>query len=148
MMQKIQQDLSRVNIELKLEPVTFAVWRERVGGDHIPMTAVYFAPDYFGSGQYVSFFGSVPGNPWFSRAGGGNAPEIANQRLGELMQEVQLASPEQAEDLYHQMALEMIKDRIIIPLINPKLVLAHRNNVAGVRYAVCCNLPLEELSKQ
>ena len=148
MMQKVQQDLARVNVELTLEPVTFAVWRERVGGDHIPMTAVYFAPDYFGSGQYVSFFGTVPGNAWFKRAGGGNAPEIANERLAELMEEVKLSSPEQAEELYHQMALEMINDRIIIPLVNPKLVLAHRDTIEGVRYAVCCNLPLEELSKQ
>ena len=46
------------------------------------------------------------------------------------------------------MALEMIDDRIIIPLVNPKLVLAHRDTIEGVRYAVCCNLPLEELSKQ
>ena len=148
MMQKVQQDLARVDIDLTLEPVTFAVWRERVGGDHIPMTAVYFAPDYFGSGQYVSFFGSVPGNTWFNRAGGGNAPEIANERLAGLMDEIKEASPEQAEDLYHQMALEMIKDRIIIPLVNPKLVLAYRDTIDGVRYAVCCNLPLEELSKQ
>ena len=36
---------------------------------------------------------------------------------------------------------------VILPLINPKLVLAYRDNIAGVRYAVCCNLPLEDLVK-
>ncbi|QPC42512.1 ABC transporter substrate-binding protein [Kaustia mangrovi] len=148
MMQKVQQDLAKVNIDVKLEPVTFAVWRERVGGDHIPLTAVYYAPDYYGSGQYANYFGMVPGSPWYGRAGGENAEGLANGRMAELLEEVRTAAPEDAAELYHEMALEMIADRVIIPLVNPKLVLAYRKGIDGVRYAVCCNLPLEELSKQ
>ncbi|HUS55541.1 MAG TPA: ABC transporter substrate-binding protein [Thermohalobaculum sp.] len=147
MMQKIQQDLSKVGVQLQLEPVTFAVWRERVGGDHIPMTAVYFAPDFYGSGQYVGYFGMVPGVPWYNRAGGDDADGLANAKMQELMEAVRTVAPADAPGLYNQMALEMIKDRVIIPLINPKLVLAYRNGITGVRNAVCCNLPLEELSK-
>ncbi|MDX6748191.1 ABC transporter substrate-binding protein [Geminicoccaceae bacterium 1502E] len=147
MMQKIQQDLSKVNIELELQPVTFAVWRDRVGGEHIPMTAVFFAPDYYGSGQYANYFSMVPGSPWYARAGGEEAEGLLNTRSQELMEQVRTAAPEEAPALYREMALEMIRDRVIIPLVNPKLVLAYRDNVEGVRYAVCCNLPLEELSK-
>lgn len=148
MMQKVQQDLARVGIDVKLEPVTFPVWRERVGGDHIPLTAVYFAPDYYGSGQYASYFGMVPDAGWYKRAGGDDAKGLLNERMVELLEKVRTATPEQSVELYQQMALEMIGDRIIIPLINPKLVLAYREGVEGVRYAVCCNLPIEELSKK
>lgn len=147
MMQKVQQDLAKVGVEVTLEPVTFAVWRERVGGDHIPLTAVYFAPDYYGSGQYAGYFGMVPDSPWYARAGGDEVAGLKNERMVKLMDEVRTASPDEAPALYNQMAREMIKDRVIIPLVNPKLVLAYRDGIAGVRYAVCCNLPLEELSK-
>ena len=147
MMQKIQQDLAKVNIEVELEPVTFAVWRERVGGDHIPMTAVYFAPDYYGSGQYAGYFGMLPDGPWYARAGGDEVEGLQNAKMVELMKTLGTAAPEDQPALYHEMALEMIKDRVIIPLVNPKLVLAYREGIEGVRYAVCCNLPLEELSK-
>lgn len=148
MMQKVQQDLSKVKIDLKLEPVTFAVWRERVGGDHIPMTAVFFAPDYYGSGQYTGYFGMAPGITWYNRAGGDDVEGLRNARMEELLTQVRTANADDAVKLYHEMALEMIKDRVIIPLINPKLVLAFRDGVEGVRYAICCNLPLEELSKK
>jgi peptide/nickel transport system substrate-binding protein len=67
--------------------------------------------------------------------------------MRDLMEAVRTAAPEDAAGLYNQMAREMINDRVIIPLINPKLVLAYRNGISGVRNAVCCNLPLEELSK-
>lgn len=147
MMQKIQQDLARVKIALELQPVTFAVWRERVGGEHIPMTAVFYAPDYYGSSQYVGYFSMVPGSAWYARAGGEEVEGLLNARSQELMEQVTTAAPEEAPALYREMALEMIRDRVIIPLINPKLVLAYRENIEGVRYAVCCNLPLEELSK-
>ncbi len=148
MMQKVQQDLAKVGIDLKLEPVTFPVWRERVGGDHIPMTAVFFAPDYYGSGQYTGYFGMAPGITWYNRAGGDEVEGLQNARMVELLDQVRTANADEAVDLYHQMGLEMIKDRVIIPLINPKLVLAYRDGIKGVRYAICCNLPVEELSKE
>ncbi|HET7409368.1 MAG TPA: ABC transporter substrate-binding protein, partial [Paracoccaceae bacterium] len=88
MMQKVQQDLRQVGIDLQLEPVTFAVWRERVGGDHIPMTAVYFAPDYYGSGQYAGYFGMLPDSPWYTRAGGENVEGLVNEDMVALMDEV------------------------------------------------------------
>ena len=41
-----------------------------------------------------------------------------------------------------------MKDRIILPLVSPDLVLAYRKNVSGVRYSACCNLPTAELSRK
>lgn len=126
MMQKVQQDLGKVGIEVTLEPLTFPVWRERVNGDHIPLTAVYFAPDYYGSGQYAEYFGMVPDSPWYARAGGDKVEGLVNERMVELMKQVRTAKAEEQPALYNQMAREMIKDRVIIPLVNPNLVLAHR----------------------
>ncbi len=148
MMQKVQQDLGKVGVEVSLEPVTFPVWRERVNGDHIPLTAVYFAPDYYGSSQYAGYFGMIPESPWYARAGGDEVEGLKNDKMVELMEQVRTAAPEEQAGLYNQMAQEMINDRVIIPLVNPSLVLAHRQGVGGVRYAVCCNLPLEELTKE
>jgi peptide/nickel transport system substrate-binding protein len=36
----------------------------------------------------------------------------------------------------------MIDDGIIIPLVNPDLVLAYASDLTGVRYSACCNLEL------
>jgi peptide/nickel transport system substrate-binding protein len=84
MMQKIQQDLSKVGITLDLQPVPFANWREAANGDHIPLTAVFFAPDFFGTSQYVDVFGMHEGSVWAKRAGGENAAAIVNPRPGAL----------------------------------------------------------------
>lgn len=148
LMQKVQQDLVQVGIDVTLEPVTFPVWRERIAGEGIPLTALYFAPDYYGSGQYAEYFGMVPDSPWYARAGGEKTEGLTNDRMVELLAEVRTAAPEEQPALYNEMAREMIEDRVIIPLVNPNLVLAYRQGIDGVRYAVCCNLPLEELTKE
>lgn len=148
MMQKLQQDLAKVNVKITLQPVTFPVWSERMGAGGIPMTAVFFAPDYYGSGQYTGYFSMVPGARWYQRAGGDKVEGLANQRAIQLLKDVRTASSDDAVKIYQELGMEMIKDKIILPLVNPQLVLAHGKGVEGVRYAVCCNLPLEELSKK
>lgn len=148
MMQKVQQDLAKVNVNLILQPVTFPVWSERVGGEGIPVTAVFYAPDYYGSGQYTGYFSMVPGARWYDRAGGDKVEGLVNQRALQLLEDVRTAAPEEAAAIYEELGKEMINDRIILPLVNPQLVLAYAKGVEGVRYAICCNLPLEELSKK
>jgi peptide/nickel transport system substrate-binding protein len=44
--------------------------------------------------------------------------------------------------------MEMISDRVIIPLVSPNVVLAHAKSVKGVRYSACCNLPLDEITRE
>ena len=148
MMQKVQQDLAEVGIQANLQPVTFSVWRDHVSGDGAPLTAVYYAPDYFGSGQYVQYFAMDGESAWSTRAGAEREPSIINPREAELLAEALASGGEQQEKLYHELALEMIKDRIIFPLVSPNLVLAYRDDIEGVRYSACCNLPLAELSRK
>lgn len=147
MMQKIQQDLSKVGITLELQPVPFANWREAANGDHIPLTAVFFAPDFFGTSQYVDVFGMQEGSVWAKRAGGENAAAIVNPRPGELKDAaLAAATPEEANKLWTEAAQEMINNKIILPMVSPDLILAYGPNIKGVRYSACCNLPLAEIT--
>ncbi len=147
MMQKVQQDLAKVNIKAKLQPLTFTVWREQVSGDGIPLTAVFYAPDYYGSAQYVQYFAMIQGGPWAKRAGAANAPDIINPREGDLLKQALAAPADQQNKLYRDLALEMIKDKIIIPVVSPDMIMAHGKAIKGVRYSACCNLPLDEISR-
>jgi len=147
LMQKVQQDLAKVNIKVSLTPLEFSVWRTHVRGDGIPLTAVFYAPDYFGSAQYIQYFAMSEGTPWWKRAGGANDASITNAKEADLLKQA-LAAPEGEKDkFFHDIAMEMIGDRVIIPLVSPNVVLAYSKSVKGVRYSACCNLPLDEISR-
>lgn len=148
LMQKVQQDLAEVGIKISLKPSTYPVWRNQINGDGIPLTAVYYAPDYYGSGQYANYFGMMPGTSWSKRAGSKNDPSIINPKEADLLAKALAASPDEQEKFYHELALEMMDDDIIIPLVSPNLVLAYRSDIEGVRYSACCNLPLSEISRK
>lgn len=147
MMQKVQQDLAKVSIKVNLQPVTFSVWREQVNGDGIPLTAVFYAPDYYGSAQYVQYFAMMDGTAWSRRAGAANDPSVINPREADLLKQALASGGDTMEKLYAELGMEMIKDRVIFPLVSPDLVLAHLKDVKGVRYSACCNLPLSEISR-
>jgi len=148
-MQKVQQDLAKIGIKVKLEPVTMAVLRSRTGGT-IPMTVLMWAADYMGSAQYVQYFAMVPGTPWFYLATGttNEMPSLVNHREAELMKKLEKAGAQEAKKLYHEFASEMIKDRVIIPIGNPNLLLTYRNNVMGMRYDIITEIPFDEISKK
>jgi peptide/nickel transport system substrate-binding protein len=147
LMQKVQQDLARVNVTTHIQPVASSVWREQIVEPGIPFTARFYAPDYFGSAQYVYFFGMIEDAYWLKNASGGETADLINLREQELLQQALATSDDaEREAIYREIALEMIKDRIIVPVVSPNLALAYRSNVAGVRYSACCNLPLAELS--
>jgi peptide/nickel transport system substrate-binding protein len=148
LMQKAQQDLAAVGVKLELMPMTFAVWRERLLGDGIPVTTAFFAPDYYGTAQYVQFFGIYEGTPWSKRSHiADRAPDMLNPREPALLAEALAAPADQQEAAFNAVAMETIGDRIIIPVVSPNLVLAYRKNLSGVRYSVCCNLPLAEIKR-
>ncbi|MET3578178.1 peptide/nickel transport system substrate-binding protein [Mesorhizobium robiniae] len=148
LMQKVQQDLARVNVKLNIQPVASAVWREQVASPGVPFSARFYAPDYFGSAQYVQFFGMIPDSFWLTRAGQKGKVDLLNQKETDLMKKAMAASDAERDGIYHEIALQMIEDKIIVPVVSPNLVLAYRSNIEGVRYSACCNLPLSELSRK
>ena len=116
---EFQQDLAQVNIKVGLTPLEFSVWRDHVRGDGIPLTAVFYAPDYFGSAQYIQYFAMSDGTPWWKRAGGANDPSITNAREADLLKQALAASEVDKDKFFHDIAMEMINDRVIIPLVSP-----------------------------
>lgn len=147
MMQKVQQDLAAIGVTVELQPQTYPVWREQLTGEGIALTAVYYAPDYYGSGQYAAYFAMLDQAPWAVRAGGTKPELVVNPAEAELYAKALATSGEESAAAYNALGLEMIKDRIIIPLVSPNLVLAYGSDITGVRYSACCNLPLGELGR-
>jgi peptide/nickel transport system substrate-binding protein len=146
--QKLQQDLGRINVTLNLKPVTFNVWLSDMDDPGIPATIGYYAPDYFGSGQYVQYFSMLEGMPWGKRVGAGKTPGLdAAGELAMFKKALASAGPDQ-DKAYRDLAMKMIDDKIIMPLVSPDLVLAYRKGIGGVRYSACCNLPLDEITKE
>jgi peptide/nickel transport system substrate-binding protein len=148
MMQKLQQDFAQVGVEVVLKPVTYPVWREDMANGTADLTAVYYAPDYYGSGQYAAYFGMSPGSPWVVRAGYNSPETVINEREAGIYAEALAASGDAAAAKYEELAKEMMGNNIIIPVVSPNLVLAYRSDITGVRYSACCNLPLAEIARK
>ena len=148
LMQKVQQELSKINVKVNLQPMTFANWREQVSGNRHPADGrVLRARLSIGSAQYVEYFGMMAGSPWAKRAGAANDPSVINPREQELLKKALQPRGEEAAKIYHEIGLEMIKDKVILPLVSPNLILAYNKGVKGVRYSACCNLPVAEISR-
>lgn len=148
MMQKLQQDFAQVGVDVSLKPVTYPVWREDMANGRADLTAVYYAPDYYGSGQYAAYFGMTDGSTWVQRAGYNSPETVLNPAQGEIYAEALAASGDAAVAKYEELAKSMMADNVIIPVVSPNLVLAYRSDIEGVRYSACCNLPLAEISRK
>lgn len=141
MMQKVQQDLAEVNIEVDLQPVEFTQWVDQIQSEEgIPLTGVYFAPDHTDSSQYPAYFGMMEGTAWSGRAG------VVNDAEAPLYAEALASSGEARTAIYQQLGQSMMDDLVILPLVNPQLVLATAADVQGMHYSGCCNLDLSLLS--
>lgn len=146
-MQKLQQDLGRIGVQLNLLPTTYNVWISEVDDPGIPLTIGYYAPDYYGSGQYIQFFSMLKDMPWGKRAGVGKTPGLDGDAQEALLKKALASAGDAQVETYAKLAQMMIDDRIVLPLVSPDLILAYRKGVKGVRYSACCNLPLSELEK-
>lgn len=148
MMQKIQQDLAKVGVKVELSPMPLPKVREYWSSEGIPLSASYFAPDFYGSSQYVDVFGLSKGSLWANRAGAENDPSFLNTKTHDLMLKA-LAAPstEEADKLWFEAGEEMLGDAVILPMVSPDLIVAHGSTVKGVRYSACCILPLLEITK-
>jgi peptide/nickel transport system substrate-binding protein len=145
--QKLQQDLAKIKVDLVLKPATFNVWIGDIDTPGVPFTIGFFAPDYFGSAQYAQYFGMMADMPWGKRAGVGTTPGLdGKMELDQFNKALAAAGPAQ-EDAYKAIGMQMIADKIILPIVSPDLVLAYRNDISGMRYSACCNLPLAEIVK-
>ena len=147
MMQKVQQDLAQVGVKVSLSPMPLANWRDVINADGIPLTAVFFAPDFYGTSQYIDYFGLAPGSTWSKRAGGERDPSLINNEIKGMMDAALAAkTPEEAAKRWYDAAEVINKTGIFLPMVNPDLILAYGPDVKGVRFSACCNTPLAEIS--
>jgi peptide/nickel transport system substrate-binding protein len=146
--QKLQQDLAKINVKLDLKPATFNVWIADIDNPGVPFTLGFFAPDYFGSAQYAQYFGMLAGDmPWGKRAGVGKTEGLDGTAELDMLNTALASGPKDQDKAYQALAMKMIDDKIIVPILSPELVLAYRKGTTGVRYSACCNLPLAEIGK-
>lgn len=148
MMQKIQQDLAEINIKLDLKPVEFSVWRQKVSADGIPLTAVFFAPDYYGSSQYVQYFAMMEGTVWYKRAGGSADPTLANPETPKLLAEALAAQGDKSGELFGKLGAIMANDHVILPVVSPDAVFVSRKGISGLRFSACCNIVLSDIKAE
>jgi peptide/nickel transport system substrate-binding protein len=146
MMQKIQQDLSEIKVQLNLEPAEFSVWRERANGDGIPLTAVYFSPDFFGTSQYIQYFAMTDGTVWFKRSGAANIPEMKREGVPELLKKALSTSGAESDGYFRELALGIADDHVILPILSPDNIFVHNKDLSGLRFSACCNMVLSEIT--
>jgi peptide/nickel transport system substrate-binding protein len=142
-MQQVQTDLKAVGINLELNPVEIAVWADKIGGDGIPVTMLYFAPDHTDSSQYVQYFSMAEGTQWQ----GWTKSDPNAEEADLLAQAFATQDATERAGLYKQLAEAMIADQVIIPVVNPDLFLASRSDITGMAYSACCNLDLSKLGR-
>ncbi len=141
MMQKVQQDLKEIGVELELEPVEFPQWIDQINAEGIPVTAVYFAPDHTDSSQYVQYFGEVNDSSWANRAGGGESgTPLLDQTEVDLLAQALAADDASKEAVYAELGQAMMDNAVIVPLVNPQLVQAYAADITNMHNSACCNL--------
>ena len=149
MMQKIQQDLAKVGVEVSLTPVPLSNWRDVINSDGIPLTAVFYAPDFYGTSQFIDYFGLAPDSTWAKRAGSERDPSLVNHEIRGIMNAALAANTREESEKEWYKAASIIHDTgIFLPMVNPDLILAHGPAIKGLRFSACCNTPLAEITNE
>jgi len=148
--QLLQTQLKKANINLSLNPATFAVNTTAWGGHKLPFELLYWAPDYYGSGvQFVGFFGLVEGGTMgaLSSATASSPPVV--DPIEQKWYERALAANSQAEatHFFNLAGQQMVANPVAMPLFSPNIVMGYQTGIKGVGYSGCCNLKLWELSR-
>jgi peptide/nickel transport system substrate-binding protein len=148
--QLLQTQLKKANINLSLNPATFAVNTTGWGGHKLPFELLYWAPDYYGSGvQFVGFFGLVEGGTM----GALSAPTASSPPVVDPIQqkyyEKALGANSQAEatHFFNLAGRQMVANPVAMPLFSPNIVMGYQTGIKGVGYSGCCNLKLWNLSR-
>jgi peptide/nickel transport system substrate-binding protein len=140
MFQSIQQSLSKAGVDLKLSPIEFSQWVDQIDTPGFAVTAVYFAPDHPDPVQYAQYFSLAKGSVWSDRAGVEVRPEETR-----LLAEALSSSGADREAAYNQLAQQMIDDQLILPIVNPKVLLASSSDVEGNNLDITRNLDLSAM---
>lgn len=141
MFQAIQQSMKEVGIDLTLNPVDYTTWSTPFAAGELPLTAVYFAPDHPDTVQYFQYFSLAADSSWLGYSGMSENTEETKEVAKALTQ-----TGEARTKTYNELGQDMIDDAIILPVVNPQVILASGSNVEGNNYHVTRNIDLRQLS--
>lgn len=140
MFQSLQQSLRTVGVDLTLSPMEYSAWADQLASSGMPVTAVYFAPDHPDPVQYVQYFGLTEGSAWAKRS---RMP--ANPAETQLVSQALRQSGTDRTQTYGQLGQMMWDDAIILPIVNPEIILASSADVTGNNYHITRNLDLSAM---
>ncbi|GAA3598131.1 ABC transporter substrate-binding protein [Kineosporia mesophila] len=140
MFQSIQQSMKKAGIELTLNPLDYTAWGTKFGAGELPLTAVYFAPDHPDAVQYFQYFSLAKGASWLGYSG---LSENTRETKGVAKALTETGDARAAT--YSELGQDMIDDAIILPVVNPQVILAGGSNVSGNNYHVTRNIDLRQL---
>ncbi|MDR2985079.1 MAG: ABC transporter substrate-binding protein [Nocardiopsaceae bacterium] len=148
--QLLQTQLKKANIDLSLNPATFAVNTTGWGGHKLPFELLYWAPDYYGSMiQFVGFFGLVKGGTMgaLSAATASSPPVVDPIEQKYFDKAMGANSQAEATHFLNLAGQQMVANPVAMPLFSPNIVMGYQNGIKGVGYSGCCNLKLWNLSR-
>jgi peptide/nickel transport system substrate-binding protein len=140
MFQAIQQSLKEAGVNLTLKPIEYSQWSDMQKRSGIPMTASYFAPDHPDTVQYAQFFSLGDKSVWAERARMPVRP-VETELIARALRE----SGAQRVATYTDLGTLMYEDAIILPVVNPKVLLANSTDIEGNNYHITRNLDLSVL---
>jgi peptide/nickel transport system substrate-binding protein len=144
-LEHVADDLEDVGVELRVEALGPTEWAARVEDQGIPVTVGATGPSHPGPGQFAQLFGLVPGSLWSSRAGGGT-PLVDDEQVELLAAAGAVGTaPAAVDERYAALAAAIAEDAVVVPLVRPDVLLAHRSDVVGVAPTTCCPLDLARL---
>ena len=145
MWQRLQQDLKKINIDLKLKPVDGPQWVDAMTSKGIPFTTTFFAPDFIDASEYIQYFGPVAGS---NRGFGVPVPKATyeNNAEAEKLLEQGLAQPDgERSSTWAKIGQIMIDEAEVLPVVNPKTLFVFRSDLPITRLSPCCVLDLSRL---
>lgn len=137
MFQSIQQSLKTAGIDLTLTPLEYSTWSERLKTTGMPVTAVYFAPDHPDPVQFLQYFAMIDDSTWLQRS-----RMSVNAEENTLTTTALQQSGAQRDATYSKLAKMMWDDAIILPIVNPEIILANSPAVTGNNYHITRNVDL------
>ncbi len=149
MMQRIQQDLKDIDIDLQLKPVDGPQWVDAMSATDIPFTPVYFAPDYIDAAEYIQYFGPVStSNRGFGVPVPGATYENDATAEATLAEALALGDAAARAKLYTELGQIMIDQSEVIALVNPKTLFVTKSDIPIKYLSPCCILDLSRLGTE
>jgi peptide/nickel transport system substrate-binding protein len=135
--QSVQQSLRTIGVDLTLTPMEYNAWTDRINSAGIPLTALFFAPDHPDTIQYEQYFGLIEGSTWLKRS---RLP--INPAETQLVELALSQSGAERTQSYGKLGQAMWDDAIILPIVNPQMILASSADITGNNYHITRNLDL------